>query len=91
MIHIVLIIIHLICDREALYPYLSDQSLNEIVEDNASCHNNEFIRDEHKRHGIKLVGYEATDTEKEKIKDLIDEQVNKHMKLINIYTHTCST
>ena len=53
-------------DREALYPYLSHHDLNEVVEDNESCHNNEFIRDEHKRRGVQLVGYEATDDEKQK-------------------------
>ena len=61
--------------REALYPYLSEHGLHEIIEDNASCHNNVTIRDEHKKHGVKLVGYEATDLEKQQIKDLITEQV----------------
>ena len=53
------------CDREALYPYLTEHSLNEIVEDNASCHSNECIRQLHRSHGVKLVGYEVSDEEKE--------------------------
>ena len=79
------------CNREALCPYLSHHDLNEVVEDNASCHNNDFIRNEHKRRGVTLVGYEATDDEKEIIKDLIDEQVNKCMRLFDMHTHMFHT
>ena len=73
------------CDREALYyPYLSEHSLNEIVEDNASCHSNECIRQLHQRHGVQLVGYEASDEEKEQIKELIRQQVYVYK-----WSHTC--
>ena len=45
------------------------------MEDNASPHNNDVIRDEHKHNKVRLVGYEATDEEKDEIKRLIREQV----------------
>ena len=62
-------------DREALYPFLRKHNLDELVEDNASPHNNDVIRDEHKRNKVRLIGYEATDQEKDEIKRLIREQV----------------
>lgn len=33
--------------RDALYPYMIEHNLTELVEDNASPHNNETIRSEH--------------------------------------------
>ena len=62
--------------REALHPFLSEKSLHEIVEDNSSCHNNEVIREEHRKHEVQLVGHHATDEEKITIKDLISQQVS---------------
>ena len=76
----------------ALYLYLTEHSLNEIVEDNASCHGNECIRQLHRSHGVKRVGYEASDEEKKQIKDPISQQVHvckcsaSHTRL-HIHTH----
>ena len=55
-------------DREALYPFMRKHNLHELVEDNPSSHNNDVIRDEHKRNKVSLVGYEATEQEKDEIK-----------------------
>ena len=60
--------------EEALYPTLRQQRINFLVEDNASPHNNQTIRDSHHRHQVNIVGYECTEAEKEEIKDLIREQ-----------------
>ena len=67
-------------NREALYPFLSQHNLNEIVEDNVSCHNNDVIREEHRSRNVQLVGYHATATEQEKedIRALIREQVQMY-------------
>ena len=53
---------------EALYPTLRRFNINSIVEDNASPHNNDEIRASHEAHGARIVGYTATDAEKEEIK-----------------------
>ena len=60
---------------DALYPTLRQWGLNEIVEDNASPHNNEVIRQSHHDNGVRIVGYSATPAEKEAIKALIRVQV----------------
>ena len=56
---------------EALYPTLVEWGLDEIVEDNASPHNNDVIRKSHDDHNVRLVGYSATPAQKEEIKALI--------------------
>lgn len=61
--------------EEALYPTMRRLGLTQLVEDNASPHNNEKIRERHRRHGVSIVGYEATDAEKDDIRDLIRQQV----------------
>ncbi len=66
--------------RDALYPYMREYGLKHLVEDNASPHNNQKIRDSHKAHGIIIVGYEATRRQKVKIKDLINEQTTHYKR-----------
>ena len=61
--------------QEALYPTLQEWGLDEIVEDNASPHNNDVIRQSHRDNGARIVGYSATPAEKEDIKALIRVQV----------------
>ena len=41
------------------------------MEDNASPHNNDSIRGSQRRHAVNIVGYEATETEKAEIVELI--------------------
>jgi len=60
--------------NEALYPTLTRFGINELVEDNASPHNNETIRASHRGHNVRIVGYEATEAEKDDIRDLIRQQ-----------------
>ena len=55
----------------ALYPTLTRLNINSIVEDNASPHNNDAIRESHRQHGVNIVGYRATAAQKEEIKALI--------------------
>ena len=64
----------------ALYPTMRRLGLDEIVEDNASPHNNDRIRESHHDHHIHIVGYEATDDEKEQIKQLIREQTRHYRR-----------
>ncbi len=45
----------------------------DLVEDNASPHNNDTIRQSHRDHHIDIVGYHATAVEKDEIHDLIHE------------------
>ena len=59
---------------ETLYPTLREWDFDEIVEDNASPHNNERIRQSHDENNVRLVGYIVTPAEKEAIKDLIRQQ-----------------
>ena len=61
--------------QEALYPTLRQWGLEDIVEDNASPHNNDTIRQSHRDNHVRLVGYSATAAEKEQIKALIRLQV----------------
>lgn len=65
--------------EDALYPTLLQQGINSIVEDNASPHNNQSIRDSHRRHAVNIVGYEATEAEKAEIVELIRAQT-RHYK-----------
>ena len=48
--------------------------MRDIVEDNARPHNNDKIRACHRENGARIVGYTATEAEKEQIKALIREQ-----------------
>ena len=66
--------------EEALYPCLRDHDMDSIVEDNASPHNNETIRESHARHRVKIVGYEATPAEKLEIVQLIHEQCRHYRR-----------
>ena len=59
---------------DALYPTLREYGLNDIVEDNASPHNNDAIRQSHTDHNVNIVGYTATAAEKEEIIELIRQQ-----------------
>ena len=67
---------HIHTHRESLYPFLNEHNLDEIVEDNASPHNNDSIRLEHQRNNVRLVGYTATEEEKDHIRQLIRDQVS---------------
>ena len=60
--------------NQALYPTMRNLDIDELVEDNASPHNNETIRDSHRTHNVRIVGYEATAAEKEEIRALIRQQ-----------------
>ena len=66
--------------EEALYPTLTRFGINHIVEDNASPHNNDAIRRSHARHHANIVGYSATDAQKEQIKDLIRAQTIHYLR-----------
>ena len=59
---------------ETLYPTLRRFHINQIVEDNASPHNNATIRQSHLDNNAHIVGYTATDEEKEGIKRLVELQ-----------------
>ena len=52
-----------------------------IIEDNASPHNNDVIRDSHRTNGIRLVGYIANESQKRDIKSLIDEQTRSYRQV----------
>ena len=60
--------------REALYPTMRTHRLTQLVEDNASPHNNDTIRESHRTHGLQIVGYHATEAEKEEVRALIRRQ-----------------
>ena len=64
----------------ALYPTMQRYGLDEIVEDNASPHNNDQIRASHDDHHIRIVGYEATEAEKEEIVRLIHQQTRHYRR-----------
>ena len=65
---------------DALYPALREQRIKHIVEDNASPHNNDAIRESHREHGAHIVGYTATDEDKEEIVRLIEEQTRNYRR-----------
>ena len=60
---------------KALYPTLRRLGINEIVEDNASPHNNDDIRQSHTDNHARIIGYTATEDEKAEIIRLIRLQV----------------
>ena len=65
---------------QALYPTLTKFGLDQIVEDNASPHNNDKIRARHTQHNVRIVGYTATEAQKEQITALIREQVQGYRR-----------
>ena len=66
--------------QRTLYPTLREWGMSEIVEDNASPHNNDAIRQSHRENGIVIVGYSATEAEKHAIKELIRAQVRNYRR-----------
>ena len=60
---------------KALYPTLRRLGIDEIVEDNASPHNNDDIRQSHTDNHARIIGYTATEDEKAQIIRLIHAQV----------------
>ena len=64
--------------NEALYPTMAALGITQMVEDNASPHNNQRIRDSHIEHGIQIVGYSATVAEKSDILNLIEQQTHRY-------------
>ena len=66
--------------NEALYPTMRLQGLDQLVEDNASPHNNEVIRNSHFDNNIKIVGYHATPAEKQQIVALIQQQTTHYRR-----------
>ena len=50
------------------------------MEDNASPHNNDAIRESHRTHGVNIVGYRATEEDKEEIVRLIREQTRNYRR-----------
>ena len=65
---------------EALYPTLREWGMDEIVEDNASPHNNDAIRQSHRDNNVRIVGCNTTPAEKEEIKYLIRAQVSDYRR-----------
>jgi len=63
-----------------LYPTLAEWNMDQIVEDNASPHNNDTIRRSHDDNNVRIVGYEATAAQQEQIRDLIREQVQHYRR-----------
>ena len=63
-----------------LYPTMRRFGIDQLVEDNASPHNNDRIRASHHRHNIRIVGYEVTDAEKEEIRACIRRQVTTYRR-----------
>ena len=53
--------------------------INSLVKDNASPHNNNAIRDSHRRHHVNIVGYHAT-AEKQQIVSLIRQQTTHYRR-----------
>ena len=66
--------------EEALYPALEKYGIDSIVEDNASPHYNQKIRQSHRHHGVNIVGYHATPADKEEIKRLIRVQTRNYRR-----------
>ena len=66
--------------RDALYPTLTRLGLEDVVEDNASPHNNETIRQSHRDNHANIVGYEATDEDKAEIRRLIEHQTRHYRR-----------
>ena len=66
--------------NDALYPTMQQWGLDQLVEDNASPHNNNTIRASHADNNINIVGYTATPAEKQQIRDLIEEQTRNYRR-----------
>ena len=66
--------------EEALYPTLTRLHMDEIVEDNASPHNNDTIRASHTDHNVRIVGYDATPGDKDEIRRLIRIQTQNYRR-----------
>ena len=66
--------------RDYLYPPMRAGGIHHIVEDNASPHNSQRIRDSHREQGIHIVGYEATQAEKDEIVRLITVQTRNYRR-----------
>ena len=45
-----------------------------------TTHNNDAIRSSHRRHGVNIVGYNATERQKEIIRTLIEEQTRQYRR-----------
>ena len=54
--------------------------LEQLVEDNASPHNNDTIRESHRQHNLQIVGYRATDEQKDEIRGLIERQTRQYRR-----------
>ena len=65
---------------DALYPTLTRQGIKHIVEDNASPHNNDRIRQSHSDNDVEIVGYTATDDDKNNIIALIHAQTHNYRR-----------
>ena len=60
--------------NEVLYPTTMRRShLTHLVENNASPHNNQTIRDSHRDNNLHIVGYHVTAAEKDEIRSLIQQ------------------
>ena len=66
--------------NDALYPTMQALGIDELVEDNASPHNNNDIRQSHRDNNIRIVGYEATQADKDEIVALIEEQTRHYRR-----------
>jgi len=64
----------------ALYPFMREHRLTWLVEDNASPHANDRIRVKHVEKGINLVGYTATESDKQEIVRLITVQTRNYRR-----------
>ena len=65
---------------DALYPTLTRLGIKHIVEDNASPHNNDRIRQSHIDNNVEIVGYTATQEDKDHIVALIHEQTRNYRR-----------
>ena len=70
-----------------LCPTIQRLGINEIVEDNASPHNNDDFRESHRVNNIHIVGYSVTDQEKEEIKSLVRKQTRGYRREQDKKTH----
>lgn len=66
--------------EDFLYPVMRDARITHVVEDNASPHNSERVREKHREHGVQIVGYHATAAEKEEIVRLITAQTRQYRR-----------
>ena len=66
--------------REFIYPVMRRERLTQLVENNASPHNPQCIRDTHRAERITIVGYGATEADKREIIRLITEQTRAYRR-----------